>query len=128
MVLRRRADDLILCDRIWSSKRWDKLGRTPSCDTITGVRTVFARQKAQQLSCKVMCTFASDGRRLSLANLDNILRLHEANQLLSFTVREGTTRDVRILDWSEPETSEETKTKTVQNVTFELMDPPPRWY
>ncbi len=127
MEIRRRVDNFLLSDRIHSYVPWDKWERTSVRATITGVPVVFARQKAQILVCKATATFASDDPCSSVPNFREIIRLHEANQLLRFTDREGATTDVKLLDWGEPQPWEEVRHKTLFDVTFTWLHPTPRW-
>lgn len=128
MLIRRAQDNLVLCDRIASWSGWDKYGRTPVRNTVTGVPRIFAGQKAQLLVCKVRCTFATGDPRASVANFREILRLHEKSRALRFTDREGAVTEAALMDWTEPEPWEDVKAKTIFDVELTLLDPTVRWY
>lgn len=129
MLLKRKADGLVLCDRIWGWSHWDEPSAAER-DTISGMPFSFVGQRARPRTTSISCTFSpgtEDGTGATLANLGEIKRLHHRGQLLVFRDREGNEADVRVRGWAESEVWDEVKTKTVVNVVFSLLDPTVRY-
>jgi hypothetical protein len=122
MELRNASTGALLCGEIENWERWDRADRIPTKTTIAGAIVVMAGQRARQRTCRINCLFDAATPGSTLANFDEIIRLQHLNRLFSFRDREGVTTTVRILDWESGIWSE-VRTKSVQLVTFTLLDP-----
>lgn len=127
MELRRKSDNLVLCDAIYHWSGWHPYAESPVKETITGMPVEFSQDRALVKVTTAHCAFGFEGSVATDARYWEVVRLHRRKQFLVFRDRFGVETDVRALVVPAGEVAEEVHHKTLRRVEITLVDPRPIW-